>query len=312
VVFATFSFVVLGGLIAALVAVALRARSALQYGLIVAFLMVVGGFLFDEVGYFDQVLYVLLFVAVWLVERGKLVAAVAVMALSPCVHEIAILTILPLFGVVLLRRETLRRAIVATAIPAIVDVLVLLVPPASSGATDHLAARIAAGDFTARADALALFMRSQHDTWQLYSFHAGLVLVRPLMVTLVIIFVVFWLASRPALGSHDRQPEWLVLLASLAAIVMPHLLCYAGWDANRWMFATIASFTFVAWLALERRDDTAVTLPMATVLLIAMLIVSRLDLAFFDFQKPRVIGYSPIHAFLRSVRDGSLFSMPSQ
>jgi hypothetical protein len=309
-VFAAFSFAVLAALLAIIVVAALRARNPLQYGLLVAWLMIVGGFAFNEVGYFDQLLYVMLFGALWLAERDRLVAAVAVMAVTPLVHEIAIITVVPLFGVAMLRREPLKRAIVATLIPAAVDGVVLMISPASAGATDRLAARFAAADIHARADALSLFMRSQHDTWQMYSPHNGLVLVRPLMYTLVAMFVVFWFAARPSLGTRDRGPEWLVAIASIAAIAMPHLLCYAGWDANRWMFATIASFTFIVWLTLERRPEPAATLPLATVVLVAMLVVSRIDLMFFDFYKPRVIGYSPIHAFERTIATGQLFEQP--
>ena len=113
-------------------------------------------------GYHEQVLYLLVFAALWLLHRQRLVAAACVLVIAPFVHEIAILTVLPIFGVACLRALPLRKAIILTAAPAIPNLALLAFAPASKGAVATLRAALEGASFRPRGDALDLFARSQN------------------------------------------------------------------------------------------------------------------------------------------------------
>jgi hypothetical protein len=312
--FATFSYLVLAALLTVIVVNAWRTQLLEQRLLVIAFLLLpTGGFVFNEVGYFEQLLYLLLFAAIWLVRRDKLIAATALMTVTPCIHEIAILTVLPLFGLVLLRCVPAKRAVIMTAIPAIVNVLVLAISPASSGAIGTLSAALAQANFTYRADALELFQRSQGDNWGLYSVHNVVVYVRPIAYVLIALLVGLWFTDRNTWRSErDRLPAWLILLASCAAIAVPTLLVYGGWDGNRWRFLVIVNFFVVLWLSLGERGPQPLRIGTITLLLLAMLIASRFELWYFDRLAPRELGYRPVAKFFIHAADGSLFEMANE
>lgn len=306
--FATFSYLVLAALLTVIVVNALRTKLLEQRLLVVAFLLLpTGGFLFNEIGYFEQLLYLLLFVAVHLARRRKLVAATALMAVTPCIHEIAILSVLPIYGVVLLRTVSPKRAVIATAIPAVVNLIVLAIPPASDGAIETLSAALAPS-FTYRPDALELFGRAQSENWGLYTVHNVVVYVRPVAYVLLALLVGLWFTDRESWRrDEDRLPSWVILLASCAAIAVPTLLVYGGWDGNRWRFLVIVNFFLVVWYQLGYRGTRPLRLATITLLVFAVLLVARFEFWYFDQLAPREIGYRPVVKFFRHAVDGSLY-----
>jgi hypothetical protein len=314
VVFASFSYLVLIGVLAVLVRATLKAEQLERKLLIIAWLVLpTGGFLFNEVGYFEQLLYLLLFAAMWLVNRDKLWPAVAVMAIAPCVHEIAILTVIPLFGLILLRTIAPKQAVLATAIPAVVNLIVLAISPASPGALVSVVGPLAQANFHYRPDALILFQRSQAENWSLYSVHEVVVYVRPIAYVLIALFAALWFSDRSSWRTdRDRLPAWLLLVASIAAIAVPTLLVYGGWDGNRWRFLVITNFCFVIWLALGNRNRAPLRAGTIAVLVLSLLVLSRIDIWYFDRLAPREIGYRSLAKFFHDMGDGSLFHMASE
>jgi hypothetical protein len=312
--FATFSYLVLVALLTVVVVNAWRTKLVEQRLLVVAWLVLpTGGFLFNEVGYFEQLLYLLLFASVWLVHRGKLIAATVVMTITPCIHEIAILTVLPLFGLILLRAVSPKRAVIATAIPALVNVIILAIPPATSTAVDTLAVSLQQANFSFRVDALTLFNRAQSENWGLYSVHNVVIYVRPIAYMLLALLIGLWFSDRSSWRTErDRLPAWLLLLASCGAIAVPTLLVYGGWDGNRWRFLVITNFFIVIWLLLQHRGRVPLRIGTISLLLLAVVIVSRLDIWYFDRLAPREIGYRAIAKFFIHIGDGSLFVMAQE
>ncbi|HSN29974.1 MAG TPA: hypothetical protein VLT45_26990, partial [Kofleriaceae bacterium] len=218
--YATLSFLILGALLAVLVWTVVRTPALAPRLWIIAWLALpTGGFLFNEVGYFDQLLYLILFGAIALVHRGRVVAATVVMSLTPLIHELAILSVLPLYGLVLFRAVPFKRAAIATAIPTAINLVLLVIPAASPHAVDHLAQQLMAAGVPYRPDALVLFNRTQHDSWALYKIHGVVRYVRPATEVMLVVFGAFWLTGRGAwLRATERHREVLVWLVSSAAI----------------------------------------------------------------------------------------------
>lgn len=312
--FAAFAYVVLAALIAIAVRSALHTTSIARRLLIAAyFLLPTGGFLFHEVGYFEQLLYLLLFVAIWLVRRKRLIAATAVMALCPFIHEITILTTLPIFGLVMLRELPFRRAALVTAIPAAMNAIILALPPASSGAVDALTTTLQHSQFANfRTDALDLFKRTQSDTWGIYKIHEVVIHVKPVAIFVVCAFSTLWWFDRGFWKRNVQLTGIAIFIASGFAVGLPGLLVYGGWDHNRWMFLLLTNFIVVTWLSLdEQHRSHRLRIGTSAILATIVLLMSHIELGYFVPNEPREFGYRPVRKFLREIVDGGMFEPPA-
>jgi hypothetical protein len=272
-VFAAAAFAVLVALLAVLAVAFFRARHPGHRLLVAGWLLLPsGGFFFHEVGYFDQVLYLLLFAALGQLPRRPAVAS-GLLTAAVCTHEIAALTVLPVFAVVLVRRFSVRITARLLAAPVAAELAVLALPAASPGAVDRLRTAMAGADFTPRADALALFERSQGESWRLYSITEVLLLVAPILLVVVAGFL---LQRRDVLAA--------------VAVAAPALLAFAGWDWARWGFLLVTNFAVVLWLS-PPRDLRPLPLVGAAVLL------AYLPLPYFDAQHPRELNWRVVTAF---------------
>ncbi|MEO6772126.1 MAG: hypothetical protein ABI467_03780 [Kofleriaceae bacterium] len=307
--FAGFSFAVLAALLYVIWRAAVRSESwSKQLVVIGWFLLPAGGFLFDEIGFLEQVVYLMLALAVWQVGRGRLRTAAAVLALTPCVHELAILSAIPLFAAICVRSLPPRR-VAALVAPAIgVAAIVLLVPHPPQATIDHLAAAWHHDGFPYRADALQLFVRTQAESWELYSFWAALRITMPVIVLLLV----------AAAALADRR-DHAAFAAALGAVVAPLLLIYGGWDVNRWQFFAITNFTVVAWIGIGIGNGNGngngigrELAPRAAAILVAVaLLLSRRPLGFID-AKPRELDAREVARFADDLTSGAWFTIPER
>src|SRR5262249_18710137 len=142
------------------------------------------------------VIYLLLFGALWLVFHDRLVSACLLITAGMLVHEITVLTVLPVFAMVVLRRFSVRRAIALLLPPVLLGDFVLgAVAPAAAGATAGLSARLQTANFPFRADALALFDRTQSQTWHMYSVGDTLIYLAPFALLAVLGLVLLSMAD---------------------------------------------------------------------------------------------------------------------
>jgi hypothetical protein len=280
-VFAVAAFAVLAALIAVLATAFFRARHPGHRLVVVGWLLLPsGGFFFHEAGYFDQVLYLLLFAALWQLPRRPAVAS-GLMTAAVFTHEIAALTVLPVFAVVLARRFSVRITAMLLVTPVAAELAVLALPASDAGAAGRLRVAMAAADFTPRADALALFERTQSDSWQLYSITEVLLFVAPILAVVVAGFL-----------TQRRD------VLAVAAVAAPALLAFAGWDWARWGFLLVTNFALLLWLG-PARDFRPLPL------LGAALLLAHLPLPYFDAQHPRDLSLREVAAF-----PGQAFSTP--
>ncbi|WP_328607049.1 hypothetical protein OG943_45400 [Amycolatopsis sp. NBC_00345] len=275
-VFAIAGFVVLAGLLTAVAIAFFRSPSGSRRMVIIAWLLLpTGGYLFHEVGYYDQVLYLLLFGALWALHRNRPGIASALMVLSVTVHEIALLTVLPVFGFMVLRKFPFRRACAFLAPPAVAGLVILAVSPAAPGAAGRLGQTLAGADFRYRTDALGLFERSQSQSWAIYSITDVLLYLVPIAVVVIGGFLVL------------HRPSGAAVLP-VAAIAAPLLLALAGWDEARWGFLLVSNFVVVLWLWLGHRGRE-LGMSQLGALTAVLLILTHIPMPYFDGYAPRVI-----------------------
>ncbi|WP_033290070.1 hypothetical protein [Amycolatopsis jejuensis] len=268
--FAAAAFLILAALLTVITVAFLRSRTESARFVLIGWLLVPsGGYLFHEVGYYDQAIYLLLFAALFALHRNRPVVASGLMVLSVLTHEIALLTVLPVFALVLLQKMPFRRVCTLVAPPAVAGLIVLALPPAAPGAIAKFQQKLADAQFPFRDDALRLFARTQVESWRIYSITDVLLYLVPILLVVI--------------GGY------LILhrdLLSVAAIVAPALLAFGGWDEARWGFLLVCNFAVVLFLRLQNRELRVAQLG---ALAAAFLILTHIPMAYFDGYTPREI-----------------------
>ncbi|GCD98448.1 hypothetical protein [Embleya hyalina] len=305
--FAGTSFLILAALLAVVVVAAARTRLPARRALVAGWLVLpTGGYLFHEVGYFEQLLFLALFGAWWLLARGRTVAAALLMAVAVCVHEIAMPTVIPLFTLPVVDRLPIRRAAAVLAPSVVVGGVVLLVSPASDGAVPGLRARLREGGFPARADVFEIFGRTQAESLRMYEPFEVLWFLVPLAVLL---------AAAPAPAFAGGTVVGPRRLPAIAAAIAPPAAAFAGWDTHRWAFLLLANTAVVAWwwLGKERPDATSSrTRTRHRVLVAAALVCVHVPLAYFDGFAPRELTGPGIRTFVDDTTSGDLLRTPTR
>jgi hypothetical protein len=289
------------------VSAAWRSQLLSQRYLVVGFLVIsTGGFLFHEVGYLEQFVYLAFFAAAACLAANRVGPAAALIALTPLIHELSILTVLPLFAFVALQRLEPRRAAIAVAPAVAVAAVTMVIPPVAQPTIHRLAVELGRSGFVYRRDALALFGRSQSDAWSRYSIpevvgHVG----RYGVIACAAIVAVMLLT--PRLSGGEVRRRWLVLVAGIAAVGAPTLLAYGGYDYNRWSFLTIVNLALVTWfwIGAGRRELSAIP---ALALAVVGLFTLAIGLPYFDGYHPRSMSPAGVESFIDEFRDGGTFS----
>jgi hypothetical protein len=315
--YAAAAFAILVALLAVLVVAALRTQMLSQRFLVIAFLLLpTGGYLFQEVGYLDQLIYLFLFVALIVIDRRVWWIGPVVMTLAVVTHELALITAIPVFAFVVIRRYSPTRALIALAPPAVVGIVVLVVPGAASGAIPDFERRVAGANWQPRADALSLFGRTQSESLDLYDPREVFYFLIPLIIVGVVGFLLVYRADRrrepaPVLAEWARGYPWLYPTLAVLAIVSPALLIWAGWDKWRWGFLLLANFFLVTWIWLGERGrelDTVQFVTLAAVLLVTV----HVSLLYFDLYEPRDLSAEDWREFRAQIEDGSLVEIPER
>lgn len=286
--YAAFSSVILVLLLAVIATAAVTATTPVRRWLPAAFfLLPAGGYFFHEIGYLDQVLFLLLFAAAWLAHRGRWWAATSVMTLAPAAHEISALTVIPLWLLLVWRSQLpVRAALTASILPVAANALLFAVPPAVPAAREHLIRRIAEGGWNWREDAIALFFRTQAESWQAYAPWDVALYLAPLALVAVAVTAV-------VVGPGHDARGWAARALAVGASGAPFLLAFGGWDRYRWAFLLCANLAVAAWIWCDGRENVRRA---AFTLGLGLLLAAHVPLDYFDgFQAVPLTGSGIAH-----------------
>jgi hypothetical protein len=282
-IYAAVAFAILGALLAVIVLVAMRARWTAQRIVILAWLLApTGAYLFHEVGYLDQLVYLLLFASMWLWTRTSPFVAVLPVLASVLVHELVLLTTWPILVWWAWRAGVTRRQAWALALPALAGAVLLALPPLSDDRAAGIVARLTASlPFPLREDAIALYARTQQESWALYSPAHELLVVLPFALVIALTMLFVWVVTRQVEAGEQR---WAA--GALPVVLAPFLIVFGGWDTSRWVFLAYSNAVIVGYLWLERRS-TAIG-PVATgAAVLPFLLLALVPLQYFDGYDPR-------------------------
>ena len=308
--YAGVTFLALAVLLTVLGVIFVRAPLSGRSVLIIMWLLFpTGGFWFDEAGYPDQFLYLGLLAALWLRSRQRVWAATVVMAFMPVIHEIAALTIMPVFAFVVLTEEPRVRRAIAMLVPATATgVVMLLDHPAASDAVDRSKHRLSHTDWVPRHDVYEVFSRTQQQAWHGYSIHGIMVYNLPMIILAV---GGFWLLHLTGGKISDRH--WAHAVLAAVAAGGPMLLAFAGWDAMRWGYIIATNFFLVMWLWWGWQEKNGKPFEMATrqwvLLVVLLLLASRTPFTYLE-TNPRILDWNGVADFLHSIHNGTMFRIP--
>ena len=306
------AFVVLIGLVSVVAYQAIRARLASQRLVVLAWLLLpTGGYLFHEVGYLDQVIYLILFLCLWLLGRRKWVIATVLMVATSFTHEMALFTVIPVFILVAFYSLPRRAAVIASSVPMGAVLLLLLVPPTSTAKVSSLASSFTSEGFPFRQDALDLFSRTQAESWSLYSYQDVVFYLVPIAIVVITILAV--LRATGFLDDvHLVLPAKLPVFVAVSAVsISPAFLALGGWDGARWGFLLVSNFFIVLFLVLSWRQ-VEFTRQQLMVLALALLVISRIQFPYFDSAAPRAMQLNEAKALAKDVVKGTFFTIPSK
>jgi hypothetical protein len=281
--FASVSLVILAGLLIVIVIAGWKAKNNGQRMVALVWLLApTGAYLFHEVGYLDQLLYLLLFLSVWLWAKSNPFIAIIPVTLSVFVHESAMVTTVPLLVFFAIAKDGFSKRLFAFSLPLAAGAIVALQGPWSQGQSTATVDRLTASlPFTFREDAILLFDMGIRETWVYVNRVPGLNLAVPF--TLAIAF--FWLLQALRARGIIQNPFLLPGLAFIASI-SPFLLIAGGYDIYRWVFLTLGNFAIILywWLGNRARAFDLADLAMG---LLPFALLYYAPLMFFDEFMPR-------------------------
>ena len=228
------------------------------------------------------------------------------MSLAMSAHEIAIVTVIPVLGFVVLRDYPPRRAIAVLAPPVLVALVLFVVTPSADGAVRKLTSTLQVANFAPRPDALGPFQRTQSETMALYSVRDVFLFLLPLVIVLgAAFFLLYWTGSR----GRPRTFSSIYLLLGVGAIASPIVLSFAGWDEFRWAFLLMTNFFIVLWLWLGdtgRELNPVQWVTLAVVVLVTCTRSCSTSTATSRARSDRARS-ATCHA---EIEDGTLFEIP--
>jgi hypothetical protein len=266
------------GLNIALVYQALKAQGPSRWVWPLFLLSPAGGYFFHEIGYVDQILYLILLLSMSMQSNAR---ASLFMVMSLFIHEMALFTTLPVYlAWSLYQGKSVRSLIKLGGLALIVFGVIYFFLQTSSSASiiQFLEQATRLSNYVVRADYYDVFKMS---------FVGGIYQVpympREIINHLLLIplwGIAGWCFAQQ--GKNVSEKTQLFTIGSLASF-SPILLGIFGWDYSRWLFLSMASSALCLFIA--RAHLSWKILLMLALLLLALPTVGFLD--YFDRFTPR-------------------------
>jgi hypothetical protein len=258
-------------LLAALIVHAWRSDLRVKLLTLLFLLGPTGGYLFHEVGYVEQVLYLMLAAALALTDKRL---GLLLMALALFVHEMAAFTVIPLWLAALVVEGRVRTAVLhGVLLLAVFAVIYLFFQTVDAAHIERLmrAIKDTAG-YTPRADYYDVF-RHRLTGPAPKNYFAGADWYR--------LATAFALAAVAA--TAFRWKGAFTALCVLGACLAPLVMGFLGWDTSRFTFLSLAASFFV--LVAFRHAASKAVIGAAAALLLAFALFGHF--IYFDDYQPR-------------------------
>lgn len=248
------------------------------------FLSPLGGYFFHEVGYIDQLLYLLLFASLHSFIKGRLFLSIVILTGSIFFHEIALLVTLPvLLFYIFLNTFDVKLVLKAALLPTIAFFTVyVFFQTVSSDVLTTLIDQIRLNSsYNMRESYFNVF--SNEFLGSRMKFYYAFDNIFSISIIIILSFGLFFLLNL-------FNKNYYLKFFSLLPIFSPLLLGLFGWDTDRWVFISFTNFMIISYFIYNKFKDDFVRTTINSFLLSTMLIafLSIPNLQYFDGYDPRM------------------------
>jgi hypothetical protein len=248
-----------------------------------------GAYLFHEVGYIDQLLYLILFISIVAFKKYR-IFSVMLFSSSMLIHELTLFTTLPIFFTyIYVSTYSLTKSILYI-LPSMAFFLLLYIffqtVPVDTIAlfTKEISN---SSNYQLRGDFYDIFINKL--TGQRNRIYYG-------FNSLNQIFLLFSAVSLTSLIVYRLRKKQIILsLLVFLTGISPLFLGFFGWDLSRWYFLSFSSLTVITVVVLLYYRITVIEIismksEIVLYLIFNMFLISYMHLAYFDGYKPRLIN----------------------
>jgi hypothetical protein len=267
------------------------------FTLVVFFLSSAGGYLFHEVGYVDQSLWIFAAAAILALARDRLYLAALILSLSILAHEMAIFTTLPIvFAYVALQEKQAGLIYIKIFAPPVMVFLVISlffqVVPADTLEQYLVNVMNCGGTIARKLDYFTVYVNHFLGP-RARMYYSGEQIYLAILPLLALAFTLT-LSIQRKLNTPSFQ-RYLVLLCC----VSPLFLGLFGFDTSRWFFLAFTQIVIIALIASSRmnRSEPAISLVRAPFFIALALVGLLLHLKYFDGYFPRAISLDNLMTF---------------
>jgi hypothetical protein len=284
-------------LVVLLIVHALRSELHIKLLTILFLLGPEGGYLFHEVGYVEQLLYLMLIAALALTDKRL---SLVLMALALFVHEMAALTVIPLYLAALVVADRWRMAFVhGLLLVAVFAVIYFFCQTVDAAHIDRLMEAIGnVGGYAPRSDYYDVFRYTLTGPSPQNYFAVTDTYRLATVITIALI-------TAAAFVHLNVFAAACVLVACLA----PLSLGFLGWDTSRFTFLSLSASFFV--LVAFKDAASALVAGAVSVLLLAFALFGYF--VYFDDYQPRpLLPYPELRTFFTTDLPAEIGKMPEQ
>lgn len=267
----------------------IRSNFAIRFVFAFFLLSPAGGYWFHEIGYIDQLLFLIILICI--LSKNSFVPGLLV-GVSPLFHEQALLIILPVYLLSLYFKEDgFSRWWFLPFILAFVSFFICLSAPiVGLSLAEFVNNWKLHANYFPRLDYVndALIAK----TTRFMAMHYAEDQIPILVLTVIVGIFASWTVAL----SNSAKTRNILFGLGVICFLSPLLLGLVGWDTSRWIFLSLVSSLFVFYLG---RDSLKENLFYGSVFALVLLTAVG-NLRYFDGYRPRKVSINSVQQFIES------------
>lgn len=207
-----------------------------------------GAYLFHQTGYFEQVVYILGFIAatLWGIFKGFI--SITLLSLVPFVHENSLLTVMPLVAVWLIFSKQ-SKELIKLLIPILVNLFLLFLPPLEDFKSDQIKINLQDRPFPISDLSIDVLTTTIKESQATYSIADALYESVPYGLMICFVWCVIIYKNRSTVN-NSFVPTVVLILSSIS----PLFLIFGGSDRYRWIFLTLSNYVISIYIFFEKSN----------------------------------------------------------
>ncbi len=252
-----------------------------------------GGYLFHEVGYIDQLLYLILFISIAMFKKHKIIS-ILLFSSSMWIHELTLFVTLPIYFTYLyIETKDIKKSILYI-LPSIFFFLLiyLFFQTVSVDNISLFKNEISnVANYKLRSDFYTVFTNELTGARNKLYYNIGSLnqLFLLAMVSALTAFIVYEINKR-----HTLLSIFIFIVG-----MSPLALGIFGWDISRWYFLSLSSLTVILIVVMVHYKVTLTEIlfnqkTFILYIIFYSLLISNMYLGYFDGYKPRLFNKSSV------------------